>query len=59
MGVGCEAPHIRPISPIFPGVFRTLLIFYASPYAALQGGLVSGIPVSSLGEEALFLFDEG
>ena len=41
VGVGCEAPHLRSISPNFPGGFCALLIFYASESTGLQGGLVS------------------
>ena len=47
-GVGCEAPHLRSISPNFPDGFCALLIFYASAYTGLQGGLVSWDPLSPL-----------
>ena len=36
----CEVPYLRSISPNFPDGFSAFLIFYASAYTALQGGLV-------------------
>ena len=48
VGVGCETPHLRSISPNFPYVFCALLIFYASASTGLQGGLVSWYPLSPL-----------
>ena len=57
--MGCEAPHLRSISPNFPDGFCALLIFYASSSTDLQGGLVSWYPLSPLlVEEALFLEEE-
>ena len=46
--MGCEAPHLRSISPNFPDGFYTLLIFYASASTVLQGGLVSWYLLSPL-----------
>ena len=48
VGVGCETPHLRSISPNFPYVFCALLIFYASASTGLQGGLVSWYPLPPL-----------
>ena len=48
VGVGCEAPHLRSISPIFLDGFCALLIFYASASTGLQGGLVSWYPLPPL-----------
>ena len=56
VGVGCEAPRLRSISPNFPDGFCTLLVFYASAYMVLQGGLVPWYPrFPSIVGEALFL----
>ena len=56
MGGGCEAPHLRSISPSFPDGFCILLIFYAYAFTVLQGGLESWYPrYPSIVEEALFL----
>ena len=44
--MGCEAPHFRSISPIFPDGFCALLIFYAFVSTGLHGGLVSWFPLS-------------
>ena len=48
VGVGCEAPHLRSISPNFPDGFWALLSFYASASTGLQGGLVSWYHLSPL-----------
>ena len=46
--MGCEAPHLRSISPNFPDGLCALLIYYASASTGLQGGLVSCYPLSPL-----------
>ena len=46
--MGCEAPHLRSISPNFPDGFCALLIFCACASTGLQGGLVSWYPLSPL-----------
>ena len=54
--MGCEAPHLQSISPNFPDGVSTLLIFYASAYTVLEGGIVSWyLRLPSIVEEALFL----
>ena len=48
VGVGYQAPHLRSISPNFPGGFCAFMIFYASASMGLQGGLVSWYLLSLL-----------
>ena len=48
VGVGCEAPLLRSISPIFSDGFCAPQIFYSSASTGLQGGLVSWYPLSPL-----------
>ena len=57
VGVGCEAPHLRSISPNFAGriLFRPKFLCICI-YSAFQGGLVSWYPrFSSIVEDAFFL----
>ena len=46
--MGCEALNLRSISPNFPDGFCALLIFNASAYTGLRGGLVSWYTISPL-----------
>ena len=49
VGVGCEAPHLRSVSPKFLDGFCALLISYASASIyGPSGGLVSCYPLSPL-----------
>ena len=56
--MGCEAPHLRPVSSNFPDGFCALLIFYASASMDLQGGLVSWDPLSPLLLRRRYSFEE-
>ena len=61
VGVGCEAPHLRSISPKFPHGFCALLISYASAsiYEPPGSACVMVSPFPSIVEEALFLRERG
>ena len=49
MGVGCEAPQLRPIFQIVRMGLVPVWFFYASAYTALQGGIVLLRPLSPVG----------
>ena len=60
VGLGCEAPHLRSVSPKFPDGFCALLIFYASASTGLQWwACVMVSPFPSIVEGALFLQERG
>ena len=44
MGVGYEPPHLRPISPILPDGFCTLLVNMHLHLRSFRVGLCHGIP---------------